>query len=41
MQLFKDQMYMMNPLDTLDFTMHAPIDWNSQARRTSTSSTST
>lgn len=27
-QLFKDQMYMMNPVDTLDFTMHAAIDWN-------------
>lgn len=27
-QLFKDQMYMMNPVDTLDFTMHATLDWN-------------
>jgi hypothetical protein len=28
MQIFQDAMYMMNPLDKLDFTLHAPIDWN-------------
>lgn len=28
MKLFTDQMYMMNPIDELDFTIHAPIDWN-------------
>lgn len=27
MQLFQDAMYMMNPIDKLDFTLHAPIDW--------------
>ena len=27
MKIFQDQMYMMNPLDKLDFTIHAPIDW--------------
>ena len=27
MQVFKDQMYMMNPIDRLDFTVHAPVDW--------------
>jgi hypothetical protein len=30
MQIFKDQMYMMNPLDTLDFTLHAPVDWTTE-----------
>lgn len=28
MKVFQDQMYMMNPLDKLDFTLHAPIAWN-------------
>ncbi len=28
MQIFRDQMYMMNPLDDLQFTLHDPIDWN-------------
>ena len=28
MQLFYDQMYMMNPVDTLEITMHEPVDWN-------------
>ncbi len=28
MQLFYDQMYMMNPVDKLEITMHAPVDWN-------------
>ncbi|MFO0631964.1 MAG: hypothetical protein U0168_03850 [Nannocystaceae bacterium] len=28
MQLFQDLMYMMNPIDRLDFTLHEPIDWN-------------
>jgi hypothetical protein len=27
MQLFYDYMYMMNPVDTLEITMHEPIDW--------------
>ena len=27
MKIFQDQMYMMNPLDKLDFTIRAPIDW--------------
>lgn len=27
MQLFYDQMYMMNPVDTLEITMHEPVDW--------------
>ncbi len=27
MKIFQDQMYMMNPLDKLDFTLHAPVDW--------------
>src|SRR5689334_7890448 len=30
MQLFQDQMYMMNPVDRLDFTIHEPIDWNQE-----------
>lgn len=30
MQLFQDQMYMMNPLDKLEFTIHAPVDWNKE-----------
>jgi hypothetical protein len=30
MQLFEDQMYMMNPVDTLEFTIHEPIDWNEE-----------
>lgn len=28
MQHFQDLMYMMNPLDRLDFTLHDPVDWN-------------
>jgi hypothetical protein len=28
MKVFTDYMYMMNPIDRLDFTIHAPIDWN-------------
>lgn len=28
MQLFQDLMYMQNPLERLDFTLHEPIDWN-------------
>ncbi len=28
MQIFQDLMYMTNPLDKLDFTLHEPIDWN-------------
>jgi len=28
MKRFYDQMYMMNPLDTLDITIHAPIEWD-------------
>lgn len=27
MQIFQDQMYMMNPLDKLEFTLHEPVDW--------------
>ena len=27
MQLFQDLMYMTNPLDKLDFTIHEPIEW--------------
>jgi hypothetical protein len=27
MKLFNDKMYMMNPLDTLEITMHPAIDW--------------
>lgn len=27
MQRFQDYMYMMNPLDDLQFTLHEPIDW--------------
>lgn len=30
MQIFQDQMYMMNPLDKLEFKLHAPIDWNTK-----------
>ena len=30
MQLFQNQMYMMNPLDRLEFTLHEPIDWNTE-----------
>ncbi len=30
MQVFQDQMYMMNPLDHLDFTLHAPIEWTTK-----------
>jgi hypothetical protein len=28
MQLFQDQIFMMNPLDRLDFTLHEPVDWD-------------
>ncbi len=28
MQLFQDLMYMMNPIDRLEFTLHDPVDWN-------------
>lgn len=28
MKLFTDYMFMMNPIDELQFTMHAPIEWN-------------
>jgi hypothetical protein len=28
MQLFQDLIYMMNPIDRLDFTLHEPVDWN-------------
>jgi hypothetical protein len=30
MKLFQDQMYMMNPVDHLDFTLHEAIDWNEE-----------
>jgi len=30
MKIFQDQMYMMNPVDKLDFTLHAPVDWNTK-----------
>lgn len=30
MQIFQDQMYMMNPLDKLEFTIHESIDWNTK-----------
>ncbi len=28
MKIFQDSMYMMNPVDTLEFTLHESIDWN-------------
>ena len=28
MQLFRDLMTMMNPIDTLEFTLHESVDWN-------------
>lgn len=28
MQLFQDLMYMQNPIERLDFTLHEPIEWN-------------
>jgi hypothetical protein len=28
MQMFQDMLYMMNPVDRVDFTLHEPIDWN-------------
>ena len=30
MKIFQDQMYMMNPLDKLDFTLHEPVPWNTK-----------
>ncbi len=30
MQIFQDQMYMMNPLDKLEFTLHEPVDWTTE-----------
>lgn len=28
MQLFQDLIFMMNPIDRLEFTLHEPVDWN-------------
>lgn len=30
MQLFQDLIFMQNPVDRLEFTLHEPIEWNSQ-----------
>jgi hypothetical protein len=28
MQLFEDMLFMMNPVDSVEYTLHEPVDWN-------------